>query len=268
MIDISSIDYSAFDRPEILNFLFYPHKEGAGTAPGGRVKELLIPVEKNIVIGARFYTVSETAPVILFFHGNGEIVADYSDLAPEYMRIGVNFLPVDYRGYGLSTGRPTITAMMKDCHVIFDFVKKYLHENRFTGPLVIMGRSLGSASALEIAYHYQEEIDALVIESGFAYIIPLLSLLGVDAAQIGVTEEMGMRNHDKIKGFKKPVLIIHAERDHIIPFREGKALYHACGSGEKKLLEIKGANHNNIFLYGHTEYMQAVKELVDRLWSR
>ena len=47
------------------------------------------------------------APSILFFHGNGEIVADYDDLGPLYNRMGINFLAADYRGYGRSTGRPT-----------------------------------------------------------------------------------------------------------------------------------------------------------------
>ena len=86
---------------------------------------LSIPVTDDVAIGARFYTAGATAPVLLFFHGNGEIVADYEDLAPLYVQKGINFLPVDYRGYGRSTGRPTITAMMKDCHVIFEYTRNW-----------------------------------------------------------------------------------------------------------------------------------------------
>ncbi|MCK7515883.1 MAG: lysophospholipase [Desulfobacterales bacterium] len=84
---------------------------------------------------------------ILFFHGNGEIVDDYDDLGPFYNRLGINFLAVDYRGYGNSTGKPTTSAMLADCHVIFKFVNDWLREKGYTGALIVMGRSLGSASA-------------------------------------------------------------------------------------------------------------------------
>ena len=80
----------------------------------------------DMVVGGRFHMAEKSAPNILFFHGNGEMVADYDEMGPLYNRIGINFLPVDYRGYGRSTGQPTITAMMRDCHVIFDFAKKWL----------------------------------------------------------------------------------------------------------------------------------------------
>ena len=169
MIDISQIDYSALDRPEILMFLFHPRPEWG--APGSRktAQDIIIPVEKDVVVGGRFHMAEKSAPNVLFFHGNGEIVADYDEMGPLYNRIGINFLPVDYRGYGRSTGEPTITAMMRDCHVIFDFSKHWLEENKYTGPFVVMGRSLGSASVLELVVHYQSRTDGLIIESGFAY---------------------------------------------------------------------------------------------------
>ena len=68
---------------------------------------MLIPVEKDEVVGGRFHMAEKSAPNILFFHGNGEIVADYDDMGPLYNRMNISFLPVDYRGYGRSTGKPT-----------------------------------------------------------------------------------------------------------------------------------------------------------------
>jgi alpha-beta hydrolase superfamily lysophospholipase len=261
MVDISKIDYSALDRPEILMFLFHPRPEwGGGTRQG--VEDILIPVEKDTVVGARFHVAEKRAPTILFFHGNGEIVADYDDMGPLYTRMGINFLPVDYRGYGRSTGKPTITAMMQDCHGVFNFLQNWISEKGHSGPFFLMGRSLGSASALELAAHYKDRIAGLIIESGFAYASPLLRLLGVNTEALGFTEEEGFRNVDKIRAFTKPTLVIHAERDHIIPFSEGQVLYEACQSPDKTMLMIPGANHNDIFLRGISQYMEAVKGLV------
>lgn len=257
MLDRSRIDYSHLDRPEILHFLFHPRGEYRGVEQPPNATDVLIPVEADVVVGGRFHVAQQAAPNLLFFHGNGEIVADYDEMGPLYNRMGINFLAVDYRGYGRSTGSPTITAMMRDCHRIFEFSVKWLKDKGCTGPLIAMGRSLGSASALELAIHYKERMSGIIIESGFDYTSPLLRLLGINPEAIGFKEEKGFRNLEKIKTWDKPALIIHAELDQIIPFREGETLFHACPSSQKTLLRIPGADHNDIFVRGLREYLQA-----------
>ena len=268
MIDISKIDYSSLDRVEILMSLFHPRPEWGTSDRKSPAQNVLIPVENDDVLGGRFHMTEKSATNILFFHGNGEIVADYDDMGSLYNRMNINFLPVDYRGYGRSTGRPGVTAMMRDCHVIFNFSKKWLKEKGYTGSFIPMGRSLGSASVLELAQHYRSEIDGLIVESGFAYAGPLLRLLGVNTEAMGFKEEQGFRNIDKIQTFDKPTLIIHAEKDHIIPFSDGQALYDACNSPGKTFLEIPGANHNDIFMRGLSEYMAGVEAFVERIANR
>jgi alpha-beta hydrolase superfamily lysophospholipase len=257
------MDYSSFDNPLILSCLFHPRPDYGGGIPTlQHAKNLLIDVEDDVQIGARFHCKDKQAPVILFFHGNGEIVSDYDDLGPVYLEKGVNFLPVDYRGYGRSTGVPTVTNMMKDCHIVFQYVKKWLSDHGFKWPVFIMGRSLGSASALELAHGYESEINGLIIESGFAYALDLLNTLGINTKALGLKEDKGLGNIDKMRTFNKPVLIIHAENDHIIPLSEGKALYENCPSPNKKMLMIPGANHNTIFEFGLYDYMNAIKEFM------
>ncbi|MDD2318127.1 MAG: alpha/beta hydrolase, partial [Desulfobacterales bacterium] len=136
-------NYAALDRPEILRFLFYPRKEWEQQGPSRLfAQDLMIPVENDTVVGARFHLAGPEAPNILYFHGNGEIVADYDDLAEIYNDHGLNFLPVDYRGYGRSSGTPTVTSMLGDAGVIFEFVVRYLERKQYTGPMIVMGRSL------------------------------------------------------------------------------------------------------------------------------
>jgi hypothetical protein len=264
MADLPLFDYSSLDRPEISHRIFYPRAEWHLSAKTS-ANEVSIPVEDQIAIGARFHIAGKKAPSILFFHGNGEIAADYDDLGPVYNRMGMNFLVVDYRGYGRSGGEPTVSAMMSDCHKIYDFTRKWMSDNDCTGRFIVMGRSLGSASALELASAHEDRIDGLVIESGFALAEPLLMLLGIDVRSIDFAESKGFRNLDKIKQFRKPVLIIHAEFDQIIPYSDALLFYNASPSREKTLLKISGANHNDIFHRGLTEYMSAIKSFTDRL---
>ena len=266
MNDPASIDYSMFDVPHILMFLFHPRKEYVSSHPPDAV-DLMIPVEEGVSVGARFHRAVADAPTILFFHGNGEIVADYDDLAPYFQSLPANFLAVDYRGYGRSGGKPTVTAMMRDCHAVLQYVREWLKNNHHHGPLVVMGRSLGSASALELARHYPGHIDGLIIESGFAYVGPLLRLLGVDMG--GLDPDAAHFQHvQKIKTYEKPTLVIHAEYDHIIPYSDGRALFEASAAPDKQLLMIPGANHNDIHMRGLREYLAAVADLLKKAAPR
>lgn len=261
MHDGRGIDYSALDVPEVLLRLFHPRPESPPSGVSTAGQDLLIPVADDVVVGGRFHPSAPAAPTLLFFHGNGEIVADYDELAPLFLRQGVNFFPVDYRGYGRSTGSPTVSAMMRDCHEIFAFAQAWLPQQGYTGPLLVMGRSLGSASALELAASYPDQISGLIVESGFAFAGPLLQLLGVNLEAIGFQEKTGFGNVDKIKSYPGPTLIIHAEHDHIIPFHDGQALYDASAARDKTLLKIPQADHNDILLQGFAEYMAAIKAL-------
>jgi hypothetical protein len=61
------------------------------------------------------------------------------------------------------------------------------------------------------------------------------------------------------------VLIIHAEFDHIIPYSDALQLYSKSPASDKTLLKIPGANHNDIFFRGLTEYVSAVKSFAGRV---
>jgi len=253
-------DYSALDQPAVLARIFHP-RAGGGTMPA-RPNELLIPVDENVHIGACFHVEDKQAPNILFFHGNGEIVSDYDDLGPVYNQMGMNFFVVDFRGYGRSTGSPAVSHMMADCHTILDFVRILLHRQGFSGSLGVMGRSLGSASAIELASARSGDIDFLIVESGFSHTQKLLKVLGIDPAAAGFAPAPGCENHEKIGHWSGPLLIIHGELDQLISFSQGKTLFDACPSQEKTLVKILGASHNDIFIKDLDLYMQAVKTLV------
>ena len=261
MTEDSGSHDNVLDHPMVLDCIFHPRPVD-GSSPMSD-KEVMIPVTQTVSIGTCFHMVDSLAPVVLFFHGNGEIVSDYDDLGRVYNSRGINFIVVDYRGYGRSTGSPTVSAMMTDCRTIFSFVRRWLTQNGFIGPLTVMGRSLGSASALELADQFPSECHGLIIESGFAYAGELLRVLGIEPHVIGFQETRGFNNLDKMKSWHGPCLIIHAEFDHIIPFTDGQALFDACPSQEKKLVKIPGANHNDIFMRGLDLYMAEIESAVD-----
>ena len=247
------------DRPDVLAVAFHPRRE-LPSPPAG-FEALEIPVAPGVTIGGRFYAAGTNAPTILFFHGNGEIVADYDDVAPRYRALRINFMPADYRGYGRSTGKPTITSMLGDARVICSFARGWLRERGYSGRFIVMGRSLGSASALEVASACGEEIDGLIIDSGFAHLVPLLTRLGADVPAGVDADDKAVGQIAKMRVFRGPTLIIHGARDFIIPISDAEDLYRAAPGANKQLLRIEGAGHNDIMAVGHQEYFDAVTRL-------
>ncbi len=180
MSDSNFYDYAALDHPGILAYIFHPRMSMRPAGPD----DILIPVADDVDVGACFHVAGKKAPTLLFFHGNGEIVSDYDDLGPLYTRLGINFFVVDYRGYGWSTGTPTVSDMMADSHRIMDFVIQWCRNQGFRA-LSGHGRSLGSAAAIELAAARSSEVDTLIVESGFAATESLLRALGIDPAALG-----------------------------------------------------------------------------------
>jgi pimeloyl-ACP methyl ester carboxylesterase len=125
-----------------------------------------------------------------------------------------------------------------------------------------MGRSLGSIPALELAYHYQDEIRGLIIESGAANNFRRLWLyLGI-AGKETAENESPFLNKVKIRRVRKPTLIIHGQYDQIISVTEGQELYENSGAKDKKILIIPGADHNDIMSLAADLYFDTIEEFV------
>ncbi len=250
------------DQPAVLNCLFHPRKEMGYPVPDGVVTRS-IAVDKRVSIGSRLYLAGPSDPHILFFHGNGEIAADYDDIGPVYNRFGLNLLAMDYRGYGSSEGEPSVDAMLNDAHVLFRAITEWMQKEERPGPLWVMGRSLGSVSALEIASVYPRDVSGLIVESGFAYTVPLLRFLGVDVDSAGIAETDCFRHVEKIENFSGPTLIIHAEYDQFIPVSDAETLLHHSAAVRKDLRVIQGADHNSIFMVAGDSYFTTVQNFIE-----
>jgi pimeloyl-ACP methyl ester carboxylesterase len=258
-------DYSKLDQQEVLQIIFHPRREAYSGPPPDNAVDNIITVDEGIGVHARFHLAGLEEPNILFFHGNGEIISDYDAIGPYYIKFGMNFLAVDYRGYGKSSGNPTVTSMLADSHRILDAVKDWLAKAGHTGPLLVMGRSLGAAAALELASNHADDFAGLIIESGFATTLPLLMNLGVDVARLGITEEDGFRNVRKISSLTKPTLIIHGQYDEIIPVNSAAILQAQSPARAKEFQVVPGASHNTVIASAGELYFSMIKQFCNKI---
>jgi pimeloyl-ACP methyl ester carboxylesterase len=255
------IDYSPIDQPFLLQFIFYPRKDF--TPCPANAFDLSVLVGEGASISCRFYAGHHEWPWILFFHGNGEVVSDYDEISPFYHQKEINFVVSDYRGYGASTGVPTLSDLVQDAHLIFKGVKEELTRRNLRKDLWVMGRSLGSISALELAFHYQEEMKGLIIESGFPSVVRIMFHLGMPAQGMGL-EKIDQGCLEKIEKIYLPTLIIHGEQDSLVPLENAKDIYQHLGTQEKELLVIPSATHNDIMLVGFKGYFNALQEFIEK----
>ncbi|MBE0586348.1 MAG: alpha/beta hydrolase [Desulfofustis sp.] len=252
------------DHPQICSALFFPRHE-LRSAPPPEAYDLEVTSADGLAsIGCRIHVSGDSAaPIIVFFHGNGETVGDYDEIGSFFTGVGLTIVFATYRGYGWSSGEPTVTAMLQDSNVVFDAVLQWCAEHSCTGPLLVMGRSLGSVSAIDLAYRRSDAIKALIIESGFADSLPLLESLGCPCRDLGITEAECFNNRGKIATIELPTLILHGSRDQIIPVAEAEVLQAESGARNKQFQVVPGADHNSLLAVAGSLYFAVIKRFVD-----
>jgi hypothetical protein len=259
---------SKLDQPEILSAIFHPRQEQRTDLPElGIETEIAIP-QSETVLGCRFYRSSSEAPNIVYFHGNGETVNDYDTIVPFYLEAGFNIFVATYRGYGWSTGEPSVSALFDDGAIVLHYFISYCRENNLSEEIFVMGRSLGSACSIDLAYRYPELLKGLIIESGFANTLPLAARLGYDVTRSGLTEQDCFNNLMKIEEISLPTLILHGAEDQLIPLAEAVKLQAESGAKTKQLFIVPGADHNSLISNGGQLYFETIKNFTNTVTGK
>lgn len=257
------MDLSVFDKPAILQTMFFPRsarpykiRSATGIIDG------TITVAPDVELGYRFFLARPAFPVIIFFHGNGEIAADYNSIAGMFHQIGASFLVIDFRGYGWSTGTPTFTSLLGDVEPVVSALPQIVEDAKLEpSHYYVMGRSMGSAPAIQMASNHSSMFAGLIIESGFAKVMPLLARRGLAHILDGIPDPIG--NEEKIKMLDLPLLVIHGERDNLIPVEQGQMLYDASPAETKRIWRAPQAGHNDLLLYVD-EYFDQIRQFLNR----
>ncbi|MCL7991206.1 MAG: alpha/beta hydrolase [marine benthic group bacterium] len=168
------------------------------------------------------------APVILFTHGNGELIDHWIDAFSAVAREGVSVLLVEYPGYGRSGGTPSEESITRAMLAAWDTL--VARPDVDSDRIIAWGRSLGGGAACALASH--RELAALVLESSFTGVRPLARRFGI----FGPLVRDPFDNLPVVSEFDRPVLVLHGERDRIIPVEHGVALDRAARDSELVLL--------------------------------
>lgn len=177
------------------------------------------------------------AKVAVYFHGNAEAAAQNFPLAAALADGGVDVVLAEYRGYGGQAGRPDEAGLYADGAALLEALAR---EGVTLGRLVLVGRSLGTGVAVELALRTPPSL--LILVSPYTSFTDLGRSLVGPLAPLVVPDRFD--NLGKIARLICPVVILHGTRDEVVPFRMGETLARA-GKGVR-FVPLEGRTHNDI----------------------
>jgi pimeloyl-ACP methyl ester carboxylesterase len=242
------------DHPVLSARMFYPRQASfrdpfwVETADGSK-------------LACHRQALSTDAPTVVYFHGNGEVVADYlPELPMLFSRFGCNSVLVEYRGYGQSTGRSGLQTMVDDVAAVLNAID--VSDSR----LILFGRSIGSIAAIR-GVRLRPGASALIIDSGIFDVSERVTIrvtpdeLGVGADELADAIARELDPVQALENFQGRSLIMHTRHDDLVDVSHAQRLFEKSGE-PKRLVIFDRGDHNSIFEENRAEYVQALGEMI------
>jgi pimeloyl-ACP methyl ester carboxylesterase len=209
-----------------------------------------------------------TDTIILYCHGNKWHMDFYWQRAKLLAHVnGKNnygLMMMDYRGYGLSGGKPTEKGMYADVNACLKWLKAMGLTNE---RLIMYGFSLGSAPACELTAKPREMSPAkLILEAPFAS----AAVMVADASRLNMPAEyftdLKIDNAEEIKKVRQPYLWLHGDNDLFLNYKtHGEVVYKNYSGIYKTKYIVSGADHGEVpEKMGFTRYLETLGEFIRR----
>jgi fermentation-respiration switch protein FrsA (DUF1100 family) len=181
-------------------------------------------------------------PVVIYFQGNAEGLSARVNRFTWLTADGTGLLALCYRGYGGSTGKPSEQGLILDARAAYDFVRARYPAKR----IVLFGESLGTGVAVALASEH--EIGALILDAPFSSTADV-GAAAYPFAPVRWLMKDTFRSDERIGRVSAPLLVLHGERDTIVPIRFAERLF-ALAREPKRMVRFPQGGHVNLDDYG------------------
>ena len=244
------------------HFIFFPERdlEGDPGQAGLEFEDVFFTASDGVRLHGWFVP-AESRTTLVWFHGNaGNIGHRVDNLSLLHRRTGLSIFIFDYRGYGRSEGDISEEGTYLDGQAALNYVRLEIGRDLETD-VILFGRSLGAGVAVEMAV--RKRVRGLILESAFSSVrgmakrvYPLLP-----SAVVASFLKTDYDSLSKIRGVEAPLLVLHGDRDDVVPMEQGLELFEAANE-PKRFYTIRGAGHNDTYVVGGDEYFQTLREFV------
>ena len=259
-----------YDRPEVCQTYFFP-RPSPPLPRSATAEPVALPADDGGTIAGYWCHPQPSAPLLIAFHGNGEIVADWLDLWPGWARrAGANLLLVEYPGYGSCAARATFSGCCRAARAAMCWAEQ--QPSDAVPSIVLLGRSVGSIFALHaLDRGPRERLAGIVLESGIADVAERLSwrvpfaAAGIDRREL---EEAVARDFDHRRILAEasvPVLVLHCRHDTLVGSDNAERMAQWAGPKLHRLVLFDRGDHNSIHHANAAAYVTELSSFVDAL---
>lgn len=207
------------------------------------VELVRVETEDGLPLAAWYRPAPENQPLVVYFHGNAGHIGHRSEKIRPYLQAGFGVLLLSYRGYGPNPGFPTEERLYMDGRAALKFLED---RNVPVFRTVIYGESLGTGVAMEMAQ--DKPFGAVILEAPFTS-VPDVAQRNFPFLPARYMVKDKYASKSKSDRLRSPVLVIHGQRDRVIPITFGRALYESLPS-PKQMKEFPTAGHNDLYDHG------------------
>lgn len=182
-------------------------------------------------------------PTLLYFHGNGGSLEFRSERVRRYQQRGIGLFMMSYRGYSGSTGSPSEAANVADGKLAYDWLVK---AGVAPADIILYGESLGSGVAVQVAVDHA--VSGIILDAPYTSIADI----GASAYPFLPVQRLLKDRYDTIRyigQIRAPMLIVHGERDRIVPVAMGRSVF-AAAPQPKEIVTFPEAGHADHYMYG------------------
>ena len=231
-------------------FVFHPQSAHPSPAAAGlpEAEEAVIDIADGARVIVWHVPPRGEKPVVIYFHGNAEIVASRAKRHRQLIADGIGLVALSYRGYMGSTGSPTEDGLLRDAEAAYRFTTLHYPSS----PVVLWGHSLGSGVAVALAGRHR--VTKVILEAPFS------STADVAAAMLPFVPVRWLmhdqfRSDQRIDAVHAPLLIMHGARDWVIPIRQGERLFKLANE-PKRFVRFPDGGHDDLDRYGASAEVQ------------
>lgn len=209
--------------------------------PPGRAEELWIETGDGEVLYGWYCRAERPLASALYCHGNTGNLTTTAFTIPHLLDSGINVLYFDYRGFGRSTGSPSLGGIVDDGVAAARMHEKIRPKHI---PSILYGFSLGGAIAGQVIRRHS--FDGLILQSTFTS-LPDITRVAFPRVPLHLFAGRLFDTLDVVKKISIPVMIIHGASDEVCPAWMAHQLHEACGAGKKKLVVVDGGLHKDLW---------------------
>jgi len=216
------------------------------TTPGAsglpQAQEIVLVTSDGEKVIAWYVPPKDAKPLVIYLHGNAEILPWKVDRHREIVADGTGLLALSYRGYAGSTGSPTEDGLHRDADAAYALAVAQVPPER----IVVWGHSLGTGVAVRLAA--ERRIGKLVLEAPYTSAVDIAAR-AYPFAPVRLMMKDQFRSDLRIADVTAPVLVLHGGRDDVIPIAFGERLYGMIRA-PKRFVRFAEGGHIDLDAYG------------------